>query len=91
MGVPVLTLYGNRYLFHFGESINCNLDMKDWISKDKKEYVSKAIKFASKTEDLSRIRKNLRAKALSSPVFDAPRFAKHFDYMLWKIWKDFNG
>ena len=47
MGVPVLTLKGDRYLFHFGESINSNLGMKNWIANDYEEYISKAIKFSS--------------------------------------------
>ena len=91
MGVPVITLKGNRYLFHFGESINSNLNMHDWIAKNDKEYVSKAINFSSNIDQLSKIRMNLRKIALQSPVFDAPRFAKHFSKMLWDMWKIFKN
>jgi len=90
MGVPVLTLKGNRFLFHFGESINSNLNMHDWIAKNYDEYVSKAIKFSSNLDELSKIRMNLRQIALQSPVFDAPRFAEHFSKMLWDMWKKLN-
>ena len=38
MGVPVLTLKGDRYISHFGESINSNLNMKDWIADSKDGY-----------------------------------------------------
>ena len=89
MGVPVITLKGDRYLSHFGESINSNLDMEEWIALNHQDYVSKAINFSSNIEELSKIRMNLRQKALISPVFDAPRFAEHFDKMLWNIWKKF--
>ena len=91
MGVPVLTLKGNSTVFHFGESINANLNMYDWIAKNRDEYISKAIKFSSDIDLLSRIRKNLRKTALLSPVFDAPRFAKHFSQMLWEMWKNFKN
>jgi protein O-GlcNAc transferase len=91
MGVPVLTLKGDRYLSHFGESINSNLNMNDWIAKSKEEYISKAIKFSSNIKELTRIRTNLRHKALSSPVFNAPKFAVHFNDMILKIWKNFNS
>ena len=91
MGVPVITLKGNRFLFHFGESINSNLDMKDWIAKNQKEYISIAQKFSSNLNELSKIRMELRQKALQSPVFDAPRFAAHFEMMLWDMWKKFNN
>ena len=89
MGVPVLTLKGNRYLFHFGESINSNLNMKEWIADNKENYLEKAIKFSSDLENLSKIRMRLREEALISPVFDANRFSKHFSKLLWKIWDDF--
>ena len=91
MGVPVITLKGNRYLFHFGESINSNLNMKDWIAENHDEYVSKSIKFSSNLDQLSKIRMNLRKKALLSPVFDASRFAEYFSKMLWDMWKRFNN
>ena len=87
MGVPVITLKGDRYLFHFGESINSNLNMHDWVAKNYDEYVSKAVKFSSNLDELSKIRMNLRQIALESPVFDAPRFAEHFSKMLWGMWK----
>ena len=89
MGVPVLTLKGNRYLFHFGESINFNLGMSEWVADNKDEYISKAIKFSSNLDKLSKIRINLKETALKSPVFDAPRFANNFSDLLWKIWNEF--
>ena len=89
MGVPVITLKGDRYLFHFGESINSNLNMKDWISENYETYVSNAVKFSSDLEYLSKIRMNLRKKALESPVFDADSFAGHFSNALWDMWKKF--
>ena len=90
MGVPVLTLKGNRYLSRFGESINYNLNMREWIAENKEDYISKAIKFSSNIENLSYMRKNLRHNILKSPICDAPRFAKNFSSMLWEVWENFN-
>ena len=90
MGVPVITLKGNRYLFHFGESINSNLGMHDWIANNHDEYVSKAIKFSSDLKKLSTIRINLRKIALQSPVFDASRFSNHFSNLFWHMWNNFS-
>ena len=90
MGVPVITLKGDRFLFHFGESLNSNLNMKDWIAENQDEYVTKAVKFSSNLNELSKIRMNLRQIALRSPVFDAPRFAEHFSRMLWEMWNNFS-
>jgi protein O-GlcNAc transferase len=89
MGVPVITLKGNRYLFHFGESINSNLNMNNWIANNHEEYISKSLEFASDIKQLSKIRKTLRQIAIKSPVFDAIRFSEHFSDMLWDIWDNF--
>ena len=63
--------------------------MYNWIAKNKNEYVSKAITFSSNLEELSKIRMNLRKKALQSPVFDGPRFAEHLSELFWNMWKEF--
>ena len=91
MGVPVVVLKGDRYLFHFGESINTNLKMHDWIAENRDEYVSKTIKFSSNIDQLSKLRANLRKIALESPIFDAPRFVEHFSNALWNMWKKFQN
>ena len=91
MGVTVIILKGNRWLFHFGESINSCLNMHDWIAENHEAYVSKAIKFSSNLNQLSEIRMNLRDVALQSPVFDAPRLGEHFNLMFWDMWKKFNN
>ena len=91
MGVPVLTLKGNRYLFRFGESINLNLEMKDWIANSKDDYIKKAIMFSADIEKLSKIRNGLRKKSLSSPVFDSDEFSKDFSEILNVLWKNFKN
>ena len=90
MGVPIITLKGNRYISHFGESINSNLNMSNWIAENYEDYILKAKKFSSDINELSKIRTSLRQNCLQSPIFDSKRFSKHFDQMLWKIWKDFD-
>ena len=90
MGVPVIVLKGDRYIFHFGESINSNLNMNDWIAENKESYISKAVKFSSNLKDLSNLRTNLRNQALNSPVFNPINFGSHFDNMLWELWKRYS-
>ena len=89
MGVPVLTLKGDRYLFHFGESINSNLNMKDGIADNKDDYLKKALQFSSDIDRLAKLRMTLRKSALLSPVFDSNQFSKYFGEMLWCMWNNF--
>jgi len=90
MGVPVLTLKGNRLLFHSGECVNSNLKMFNWIAKDNADYVSKAIEFSSNVKELSKIRKGLRNVVLNSPLCDSKNFGMHFSKMLWEMWSQLN-
>jgi len=86
MGVPVLTLKGDRLLFHSGECVNSNLEMFNWIAKDNIDYVSKAIEFSSNVRGLSKIRKSLRNVALNSSLCDSKNFGIEFSKMLWEMW-----
>ena len=47
-------------MYRFGESINLNLEMKDWIASTKEDYIKKAITFSADIEKLSEIRNGLR-------------------------------
>ncbi len=87
MGVPVLTLAGNRFLSHIGESIMHNAGLPEWISVDYDDYVRRAVLFSSDLQKLSELRRSLREKVLASPLFDAPRFARHFEVALREMWK----
>ena len=89
MGVPILVLKGKKFISKCGESINHNLGMGDWIAKDERDFISKAVGFCSDYKKLSDLRVNLRHKALNSPLFDTKKFAKNFHEALWKMWKIF--
>jgi len=86
MGVPVLTMKGNNSVSRCGESININLNLKNFIAKDHEEYVSKAVLVSKKIKELSIIRKSLREKALASPLFDVKNFSKNFSEAINRIW-----
>ena len=90
MGVPTLTLKGDRFLFHFGESINTNLGLNEWIADDQDDFVKKSNKFSTNLQYLSQLRKELRNQLLKSPVCDSPRLADHFNKMLWHMWENHN-
>jgi protein O-GlcNAc transferase len=86
MGVPVLTMKGYNFNSRCGESININLQMENFIAKNKDEYFKKAISLQNKSDYLKEIRFTLRHKALTSPLFDGESFAKDFAEILKKIY-----
>jgi len=87
MGVPVLTLKGDRFLSHVGESIAHNVGHIEWIAKDLDDYVRKAISFAADIENLSELRRCLRDKALKSPLFNSKNFSNHFNKVVLAMWE----
>jgi protein O-GlcNAc transferase len=86
MATPVLSLAGDRFLSHLGESILHNAGLPDWIAIDADDYVAKAVAHAGDVQALATLRNGLRQQVLASPLFDAPRFARHFESTLRSAW-----
>ena len=87
MGVPLLTLKGDRYVAHMGESILYNMAMPDWIAADTEDYVRKAAAFAGDLDGLEAVKGSLRPRFVASPLCDAPRFARHLEDAFRAMWQ----
>lgn len=87
MGVPTLTLAGDTLLGRQGASLLTCVGLEDWIAQDKEEYVALAVKHATDVERLAQLRAGLRQRALASPLFDAPRFARNLENALQDMWQ----
>ncbi len=90
MGVPVLTLAGDRFISRQGAGLLANASLQDWISGDIEDYVRRAVAHAGDLDRLSRLRQALRQQLLSSPLFDAQRFARHFESAMRGIWEQWS-
>ncbi len=89
MGVPMISLEGDRYVSRFGVSILNNLGYPEWVASSEKEYINKAIALASDTDLLNTIRLGLREKMRASPLCDGVQFSRNFEQTLKSIWKEF--
>ncbi len=87
MGVPTLTLAGNTFLSRHGTSVLNAAGLSDWIATSEADYVANAVSFAGDLPKLAALRAGLREQVRVSPLFDAPRFAKHFEKALWGMWQ----
>lgn len=89
MGVPVLTLSGERFLSRQGVGLLMNAGLPEWVASDHADYFGRAVAHAANLKRLAELRGGLRNQVLSSPVFDAARFARHFEAALrdmWSLW-----
>ena len=91
MGVPTLTLAGNSLLARQGASLLTAAGLEQWVASSKDEYVAKAIALAGDHAGLAALRSGLREQVLSSPLFDAPRFARNFENALWGMWQRYQA
>lgn len=86
MGVPVLTLAGERFLARQGVGLLMNAGLPEWIAADADDFVARAVAHAGDLQRLAARRMGLRQQVLASPIFDAPRFARHFEAALHGMW-----
>jgi len=88
MGVPVITLAGSSFLSRQGVGLLMNAGLPSWIAHTTDEYVALARKHASDLDSLAQVRRGLRNRVATSPIFDSALFAKHFSEALRGMWKD---
>lgn len=89
MGVPVLTLKGFNFNSRCGESINKNLNLQNFIAENYDDYYLKALDFYKNRVQLKELRKTLRDKAISSPLFDNKNFTSIFSEKIKVLWENF--
>ena len=87
MGALLLTLRGDCFVSHVGESILHNMGLGEWIGETPEDYIEKAIAFASDLPTLSAMRVGLRPRLLASPICDAPLFARNLEDAFQGMWK----
>ncbi len=80
MGVPVITLKGDRFVSRCGFSINKNAKLDDYVVNNKNDYISKALEFKTVEgiKKLQTFRKNSRKRLIKSPLFDVNEFSDSF-------------
>lgn len=87
MGVPVMTLAGERFLARQGVGLLTNAGLAAWIADDTDDYIARCAAMASDLPALARLRSGLRQQLLASPVCDAGRFAGDLSEALRKMWR----
>lgn len=72
MGVPAVTLPGDRWLGRMGAGMLTSLGLPELIAIDEDGYVAAAAALAADRRRLADLRRTLRPRLLASPVCDAP-------------------
>ncbi len=85
MGVPIITLKGDRHGSRFGVSFLNNLNLSELIGENKSNYVEIAKILANDKELISILRKNLRGKMLSSPLMKRKEYMEELEDLYEKL------
>ncbi len=88
MGVPVLTLKGDSFIARQGVGIATNAGLAHWVAEGRADYVKRASAHAGDLPRLAAQRRLMRDQLLASPLFDADRFARHFEAALRGMWQN---
>jgi predicted O-linked N-acetylglucosamine transferase (SPINDLY family) len=91
MGVPVVSLAGRTAVSRAGATLLGNLGLERLIARNEDDYVDIASGLIGDAPALAELRGELRARVESSPLMDAPRFARDFEAALrtaWRAWCD---
>jgi len=86
MGVPMLTLYGDRHAGRLVSSVMSAVGLPGWIARTPHQFVEIA---ASQTRDLAhlaKLRRGLREQMVESPLCDGAAFARDLESLYREIW-----
>jgi predicted O-linked N-acetylglucosamine transferase (SPINDLY family) len=89
MGVPVVTLRGDRHAARVGTSLLTRVGLESLIADDEAGYVARAAELATAPARLVSLRAGLRAQVAASKLCDAAGFARDIEdayRAMWRAW-----
>jgi FkbM family methyltransferase len=87
MGVPVVTLQGDRHAGRVGASLLTRVGLTDCIADSCEHYVEIACALADDPDRLADLRRDLRPRMASSPLCDGRAFARQMEGAFRRIWR----
>lgn len=91
MGVPVVTLRGERHSGHVGATILHHSGIPEFVAESEQEYMNMSIALARDSQRLVALRRQLRPMMRESILMDTPRFARSLESAyrdMWSKWCD---
>jgi predicted O-linked N-acetylglucosamine transferase (SPINDLY family)/predicted SAM-dependent methyltransferase len=87
MGVPVITLVGDRHAARVGRSLLSAVGLEEFVTRSVDEYVQASVRLAADHERLSLLRASLRERMLRSPLADEPGFTRTLERHYIEMWE----
>jgi predicted O-linked N-acetylglucosamine transferase (SPINDLY family) len=91
MGVPVISLAGDRHAARVGVSLLTRVGLTELIAQKPEEYVKRAVELAGDTERLVTLRAGMRERMKHSPLCDAKSFTRDLEEAYREMWRTWCG
>lgn len=88
MGVPIISLYGDRHGTRFGLSILKNIGLGELAVDSYEKYINLAIVLSRNKDLLLMFRQNLRTMMEKSPLMNARNYVHEVEQAFIKILED---
>jgi len=86
MGVPALTIAGDKYVSRMASGILKVVGLDELVAHDELNYVELAKSLAAAPETIMTYRKTLRGRTASSPLIDQKRFVAAMEDAIRHMW-----
>ena len=87
MGVPIITMKGNRHAGRMVASILKTLDLNEWIVETHHRYIEKAVYWSNALPRLANIRGELRTRMMQSGLCDWFTFTQKVEQIYHQVWE----
>lgn len=88
MGVPVVSLRGDRMIARQGAMILEPLGLGDWVAGNEADYVARAVRAAFEPQVLQSLRTTLRERVRAADFANPHRYAKALADTLRQLWTE---
>jgi len=88
MGVPVVTLVGDRHAARVGFSLLSAVGLEELAAENPEAYVACAAVLATDRDRLAELRSGLRQRMQASPLMDAKSFVARYEEILKALFKE---
>ncbi len=85
MGCPVVTCAGAAHVSRVGVSLLSAVGLEEFIGQNREDYIGKAAALAGDIDRLVELRAGMRDRLKSSPLMNAPDFAREFEVALLQM------
>jgi len=87
MGVPVVTLAGERMIERQGASLLTAVGLQELIATDREDYIAQAVALAREPARRGRLRATLREKMATSELCDGRGLAAALEAAYREMWR----